>query len=72
MPEPRAHSEKKKKGKNHANTFNIIILLLKFIMDFSILPILKVYAMVSGDHNFSLFFKMLKFPNMLQMLKDND
>lgn len=56
-----------------SNTFTLIItLLLKFIINFSTLPTLKVYAMVGRDHNFSLIILEDVKIFMLQILKEHD
>lgn len=56
-----------------SNTSTLIItFLLKFIINFSILPTLKVYAMVGRDHNFSLIILEDVKIFMLQTLKEHN
>lgn len=56
-----------------SNTSTLIItFLLKFIINFSILSTLKVYAMVGRGHNFSLIILEDVKIFMLQILKEHD
>lgn len=70
MPEHKVQ-KRKKKTKHYVNTL-IITFLLKFIINFSILPTLKVYAIVGRDHNFSLIILEDVKIFMLQILKEHD
>lgn len=76
MPEHKVQKRKKKKLNIMwilSNTSTLIItFLLKFIINFSILPTLKVYAMVGRDHNFSLIILEDIKIFMLQILKEHD